>query len=65
MSINKLIGIHAVQGWWRSRGATMGNLRRPGKRLWKRDTSYLLLISLALPEAEQPSSENTKLRNAR
>ena len=49
MNINKLVGIHAVQGWWRSRGATIGNLRRPGKRLWKRDATYLLLISLALP----------------
>jgi hypothetical protein len=49
MNINKLIGIHALQGWWRSRGAPTGNLRRPGKRLWKRDAIFLLMISLALP----------------
>ncbi|MDZ5436378.1 hypothetical protein T3H00_27395 [Pseudomonas fluorescens] len=48
MNINKLIGIHIVQGWWRDRAATLGNLRRPGKRSWKREAILLLSISLAL-----------------
>ncbi|NUU36909.1 hypothetical protein [Pseudomonas sp. C2B4] len=48
MSINKLIGIHVVQGWWRGRGATLGKLRRPGKGQWKREAIFLLLILLAL-----------------
>ncbi|WCM48508.1 hypothetical protein OH720_15855 [Pseudomonas sp. WJP1] len=48
MNINKLIGIHVVRGWWRDRGAAFENLRRPGKRPWKREVVFLLLISLAL-----------------
>jgi hypothetical protein len=48
MNINKLVGIHMVQDWWRDRGATLGNLRRPGKSPWKREAIFLLSISLAL-----------------
>ncbi|WP_223434240.1 MULTISPECIES: hypothetical protein [unclassified Pseudomonas] len=48
MKINKLIGIHVVQGWWRDRGATLGTLRRTGKSPWKREAIFLLLISLVL-----------------
>ncbi|WP_433771544.1 hypothetical protein [Pseudomonas putida] len=48
MKINKLIGIHVVQGWWRGRGATLTSLRRSGKWRWKREVIFLLLISLML-----------------
>ncbi|WP_085696130.1 hypothetical protein [Pseudomonas sp. B26(2017)] len=49
MNTNKPIGSQAVQGWRRSRGATAGNLRRPGKRHWIRDATHLLIILLLLP----------------
>lgn len=48
MNINKLIGIHTVQGWWRSKVATTGNLRLLSKRLWRHDAIFLVLISLVL-----------------
>ncbi|MGH8387367.1 MAG: hypothetical protein ACRESJ_18075 [Pseudomonas sp.] len=48
MNINKLVGVNVVRGWWRGRGATVGNLRLSGKKTWKREAIFFLLISLTL-----------------